>query len=136
MIGPRNLLLLVALLAVPALEATAGEPVAACISDAGCDWELGGDPLACGECCSCGRYGYISGIVGVSLLRGDSGGFNTAGAFDNTNDASDEVFTAGGAIGLAIPQLGHAPRRGGRPRPRRVPRRDRQLRASHAHVLL
>jgi opacity protein-like surface antigen len=102
----RTLSVLVLILAVSAMGTNAGEPVSATVCDAGagCNWELGADPMECGECCSCGPYGYISAIVGGSFMRGASGGFNTAGPHENFDDAIDDVFTAGGTVGLAMPR--------------------------------
>jgi opacity protein-like surface antigen len=102
----RSLLLIVAAFAaVLGAQVRAGDPACAVVTDApACGWDLGSDPFCCEECCCCGPYGYISAIGGISFMQGDSGGFNTAGAFDNTNDTSDEVFVGGGAIGIAIPR--------------------------------
>lgn len=67
---------------------------AAKAADCGCD---------CDEPC-CGRYMYISAIAGVSFMNGQSGGFNEEGPHDNTGSDNDNLFLAGAAIGVAIPQ--------------------------------
>lgn len=46
---------------------------------------------------------YVSGIVGASFASLSSGGMNTAGApTPNTGTASDDLFSAGGAMGVAF----------------------------------
>lgn len=46
---------------------------------------------------------YVSGIVGASFAALSSGGMNTAGvATPNTGTVSDDLFTAGGALGIAF----------------------------------
>ncbi len=57
--------------------------------------------VASGTTSSANRF-YASGIVGVSFGTLQSGGFNTAGGFDNIGQASDSLFTAGGAVGMAF----------------------------------
>lgn len=47
------------------------------------------------------RRFYLTGIVGASFGTLQSGGFNTAGGFENIGQASDNLFTAGGAAGMA-----------------------------------
>jgi len=47
------------------------------------------------------RRFYLTGIVGASFGTLQSGGFNSAGGFENIGQASDNLFTAGGAAGMA-----------------------------------
>ena len=63
------------------------------VADCDCD---------CHDSC-CDRYLYISAIAGVSFMNGQSGGFNTLGPHNNTGSDNDQLFLAGGAIGVAIP---------------------------------
>jgi opacity protein-like surface antigen len=65
-----------------------------CSCDCSCD---------CYDPC-CGRYLYVSGIAGVSMMNGQSGGFNEEGPHPNTGSDDNDVFTYGGAIGVAIPR--------------------------------
>lgn len=56
------------------------------------------------EAFDAGPRPYISGIVGASFASLSSGGTNTAGLAPtaNTGSINEDLFTAGGAIGLAI----------------------------------
>jgi len=75
-------------------EAAADKADCSCNSKCDCD---------CDDPC-CGRYLYISGIAGLSMMNGQSGGFNEQGPFPNTGSDDNDVFTYGGAIGVAIPR--------------------------------
>lgn len=49
------------------------------------------------------RKFYVSGIIGASFASLSSGGMNTAGIpTPNTGTASDDLFTAGGAVGVCF----------------------------------
>jgi opacity protein-like surface antigen len=48
------------------------------------------------------RRFYVTGIVGASFGTLQSGGFNSAGSFDNIGQAAQTLFTAGGAAGMAF----------------------------------
>jgi opacity protein-like surface antigen len=61
------------------------------------------DALAAVEESFAVRRLYVSGIVGASFASLASGGMNTAGVpTPNTGTASDDLFSAGGAIGVAF----------------------------------
>ena len=57
--------------------------------------------VAYGNASAANRF-YLTGIVGASFGTLQSGGFNTAGGFDNIGQANDSLLTAGGAVGMAF----------------------------------
>lgn len=94
------------------VELCGGEPDGTC--DSGSDPGRGDGCVD--SCCDdpadgcCGGLGdgrpsrrfYITGIIGASFATLQSGGSNTEGNFPNTGRATDNLLTAGGAIGTAF----------------------------------